>query len=181
MERWYHRSESNRLRFNWVPNRSVDAIYSQSGISLELSISQKTRLILLDALAFTSELYDCNEKICIVNMCIRELVWQQWFFLFVRHTCLKTIVGTLSSFGTEISLVLISAFNCNRLPSSPSTHLLTAVQSPPASSKHYDENDTRKKKQYVFVLKIALTWSRTKHSIAKRKRDREKGVKRKST
>lgn len=154
MERWYHRSESNRLRFNWVPNRSVDAIYSQSGISLELSISQKTRLILLDALAFTSELYDCNEKICIVNMCIRELVWQQWFFLFVRHTCLKTIVGTLSSFGTEISLVLISAFNCNRLPSSPSTHLLTAVQSPPASSKHYDENDTRKKNNMFLYWKL---------------------------
>lgn len=129
--KWNHRFESNRHRFNCISQ--LWFLYSQSGMCLLLSISQKTVLRPFNARLFTSELSDCNGGKKRKSMICIEIFMEQtkeW------HTLLNTIVGTFSNFGTEISFVLISAFNCNCLLSLPSTHLLTSVQSPPASSKH---------------------------------------------
>lgn len=131
--RWNRRFESNRHRFNCISQPWF--LYSQSGMCLLLSISQKTLLRLFNARLFTSELSDCNGKRRRKSIICIEIFMEQtkWNGII---TLLNTIVGTFSNFGTEISFVLISAFNCNFFPSSPSTHLLTSVQSPPASSKH---------------------------------------------
>lgn len=73
---------------------------------------------------------------------------------------MKTIVGTLSNFGWEISFVSTSASSCNFLPSLLSIHLLTTDQSPPASSKHCENHIENKNHEkfhlHFFLLKFVF-------------------------